>query len=222
MRHIPLKGAGIHIDRSQCFRVVDDERAAGRERYFAIEECFHLLIDMAGMEERLLSFIAADLFCGESFSFRKLHQTLKGRPVIGDQAFDVRRHVVTQTFHREVAVTVEELRRLLHLEATADDLSDGRKRRQIAPKLFRLRLFCRGAHDGSHTGRTYVARHSSERCAFLFASDLLGDPDIVRCKESHRIFSSKGDLLRQERTFRLCAVLLHLHKDRCPLGMRLF
>ena len=61
MRHIPMKGTGIHIDRSQRFRVVDDERAAGRERYFAIEECFHLLIDMAGMEERLLSFIAADL-----------------------------------------------------------------------------------------------------------------------------------------------------------------
>ena len=162
MRHIPLKGARIHIDRSQSLRVVDDKRAAGGERYFAVEECFHLLIDMAGMEERFLSFMAADLFCGESFTFRKLLQTLKGRPVISDQAFDVRRHVVTQTFHREVAVTVQELGGLLHLEATADDLSDGRKRRQIAPKLFRLRLFCRGAHDGSHTGRTYVTRHSSE------------------------------------------------------------
>ena len=215
------EAAGVHVDRREGLRLVDDEVAAALEVHAPGQRLLDLLLDREEVEDGALAgIVLEDRQRLPRVLFRELPEAVEGLAGIHDHAFGGVRHQVAQHARGERKILVEQgLRRggrgrLLDLLPQGDEVID-------VGAQFRVgRRFGDGAHDepAGFPLRLEGMHLLAQVLALGHVLDPLRDPDVRVLRKVDQQPPGDGDLRGEPRALGAQGILDHLHEERLPLG----
>ena len=208
-----LGGAtGVDVDRDQCFGVVDDDGAAGRQGDLARVGRLDLVFDLEAREQRHVVAVALDP--GDIARHHVRHELLRLlEDVVGiDQDFaDVRREVVANGADHQARFLVDEERALLRIGGALDRAPELQQVVQIPLQFFEAAADAGGARDQAGARRDFEAVHDLAQFLAILALDATRNTAAARVVgHQHEIAASQRNESGEGRTLVAAFVLVNL------------
>ncbi len=206
----------VHVDRHQRLGVIDDDRAARRQRYRARERGLDLVLDLEAREQRRVVAITLHAMRRLGHHVRHELQRLVVDVVGVDQDLaDVGREVVADRADHERAFLIDQERALAGLCGAVDRAPQLEHVVQVPLQLGCAAPDAGGARDQAHAFGVVELVEVFLQLLAVFALDAARHAAAARIvRHQHQVAPGQGDEGRQRSALVAALLLFDLHEQR--------
>ena len=179
----------IDVDGNQCFRLIDNDRAATLERYDTLVNAIDLLFQLISVEQRLSSVVHFNSVSNSRHhELYKLFCSFVGFGMIDDDRIDIFGKRIANRSNEDIALFVHIARSRCRLDAFDYHLPQSKQIGHIARKLIACSLGASRTNDEPDTlWQTQVEHHRAKLATQVIVFDFATDTYATQCRHQDQV-----------------------------------